>query len=279
MASGALGRPFDAPGCTGQDRVFTTVQTELLQQQGAGISQPDHKHPDLRRVAMQIARDLHRRGGDGHRAFADPGFGPDLFRDRECRLVQLIEIRSQHAALGRIRKGLLDLAQDLAFPDDLAFQGTGHVEHMPDRVVVVAAQQMLLDRRRLGPDPFGDQPLQRIDIAVEVRPGDVKFDPVAGRHDDRLADPLFLQSGKDRGTRLVIDEEPVAKPGIRGFVGRPHDGKPGRAGRVEPPVHIQPLSVPAIPLLRRTCSSRVVSPTMPAIRPCRSRTGRRCPAS
>ena len=158
-------------------------------------------------VAEDLAREGHRRGGDGDGARRrSPSPSAARFPAAERRRDQPVEDAAQGALGGGEGEGVPHLAQDLGLPQDHRLETRGHAQQVARRLVVVPRVEVRTGGEEVAPPGATDE---RAQGALRPRPvggHDVELRPVAGREHERFLEDFLPARGLQGLAHLVRAE-------------------------------------------------------------------------
>jgi len=148
------------------------------------LSGADEENAGLPQVREQALGQAHGGERDRNRACADARVGAHALGHGERLLQQALHRRAQAARVARRAVCILDLPQDLRFPEHERIEPRGDAEQVPDRRIVRVQVKELIDSL-FGQTVLCGQPLSGDAFCARVDV-DVQFGAVAGRQDQGL---------------------------------------------------------------------------------------------
>ena len=185
---------------------------QLRRHQFAHLAGADQQPRGARQVAMQVAGEPGRGGGDGDRSLADGGLAAHPLGGTVGGLDQRLQPAAGHPGIGGHAVTGLDLAQHLRLADDQAVEGGGDPEHLAHRVGVGKRVGLTGERGILHAGVLGDGGDGvgggRFRVVVHA----LHLDAVAGRKHQRMADAGQPEPAEHRRNLALLQEQLVAEP-------------------------------------------------------------------
>ena len=175
--AGDLLRPAGA--AIGDEELARRAPVQFARGELGHLSRSDEQHGAAGEIAEHLAGELDGHAGHRDGAASDLRLGAHSLRGRLRPGHEAREIRAGGAVLLRGLVRLLDLAEDLRFPDDHRVEARRHAEEVREGFVLAAHHGM----RRAGRTDLADQI-----VGDRARIGDREdLQAVAGRDEERLA--------------------------------------------------------------------------------------------
>ena len=203
-----------AHGAVGDDHAPGAMFMQVARHELDGLTGADEQHRQFVEAREHLAREAHRRVGDGHGVVADVGLGAYLLGHGEAELEQPVQALAGSPGRPRQLVSVLDLAQDLRLAEDLGVEAAGNPEQVLHGGVALVPVEAGMHVWIVGA-AFRCEPMRQGRAVFALQLG-VDLGAVAGGEDDGFAHARQTQDRAQARRDLLRREAHALAHGDRG---------------------------------------------------------------